>query len=67
MTLTVPEAAQRLRCSEWAVRRAIKAKENSLRASFIAGKWLIDEDDLEDYKAANENRAPHRRRRRRAS
>lgn len=45
--LTVREAATRLRCNPQTVAVAIRRKE--LRAAKVAGRWLIDEADLERY------------------
>lgn len=67
--LTVPEAAQGIRSSEWAVRRMLRSGE--LRGSLVAGKWLVSESDLAAYVASKANVAPpselHRRRRRRSA
>ena len=66
MNLTVTEVADRLRCNPWTIRRLINAPDG-IRASFIGGKWLVTEADLADYLEQRANRAPARRRRRRAS
>lgn len=63
--LTVPEVAERLRCSEWAVRTV--ARQGTLRGSLVAGRWLFADDDVQDYIDSLQNRPPARRRRRRAS
>lgn len=63
--LTVPEVAERLRCSEWSVRTV--ARQGLLRGSLVAGRWLFAEDDVQDYVDSMENRPVARRRRRRAS
>lgn len=42
--LTVPEAAERLRCHERTVRRAIAL--GRIPALWFGGKWLIEEADL---------------------
>jgi excisionase family DNA binding protein len=64
--LTVPEVAQRLRCSEWAVRKLINAP-GGIRAAKVAGRWLVTEDDIEAYRESQANRPKPRQRRRRAS
>lgn len=63
--LTVPEVAERLRCSEWSVRTV--ARQGHLRGSLVAGRWLFTDDDVQEYVDSLANRAPERRRRRRAS
>lgn len=63
--MTVSEVAERLRCSEWAVRTV--ARRKALRGSLVAGRWLFTEDDVQEYLDAQANRPPARRRRRRAS
>ncbi len=63
--MTVPEVAARLRCAEWTVRRLAHAGE--LKASFISGRWLVRPEDLDAFLEEKSNRAPARRRRRRAS
>lgn len=65
MSLTVPEVAARLRCGEWTVKRLINAP-GGIRASKVAGRWLVAEDDIEDYLDQRANR-PARKRRKRAS
>ncbi|NYG05707.1 hypothetical protein BJ986_000194 [Phycicoccus badiiscoriae] len=57
--------AERLRCSEWAVRTLVMAP-GGLRAAKIAGRWLIEEEDLVAYVESQANRAKPRQRRRRA-
>lgn len=42
--LTAQEAAREMRCHEKTVRRMIGRGE--IRGSIVAGKWLINEDDL---------------------
>lgn len=42
--LTAAEASERMRCHEKTVRRMIRRGE--LPAVFVAGRWLIAEDDL---------------------
>lgn len=64
-TLTVEQVAQRLHCSAYTVRKHIS--EGNLRASKVAKRWLVSEDDLALWLEENANRAPHRRRRRRAA
>lgn len=64
--LTVPEVAQRLRCSEWAVRNLVNAP-GGIRAAKVAGKWLVTEEDLAEYRESQANRPKPRQRRRRAS
>jgi len=66
MNLTVPEVAARLRCKEWAARRLINAP-GGIRASKVAGRWLVHEDDLAAYLESQANRPKARQRRRRAS
>lgn len=63
MSLTVPEVAARLRCSEWAARRLINAPDG-IRAAKVAGRWLVEPDDIDAFLDKKANR---RRRRRRAS
>lgn len=64
--LAVPEVAAILHCSESAVRDLINAPAG-IRASKPGRRWLISPDDLADFLDAQANRAPARRRRRRAS
>lgn len=64
--LTVPEVAQRLRCGEWAVRRLINTP-GGIRAAKVAGRWLVTEADLTEYRESQANRPKPRQRRRRAS
>jgi excisionase family DNA binding protein len=53
--VTLEQAAERLHCSVRTVRRRINAGE--LRASHIGrGKWLIREEDLDDYLDATATR-----------
>jgi excisionase family DNA binding protein len=63
--MTVPEVAEHLRCSEWAVRTL--ARNGSLRGSLVSGRWLFRLEDVDEYVDEQANRAPVRRRRRRAS
>lgn len=63
--MTVPEVAEHLRCSEWAVRSL--AREGALRGSLVSGRWLFTREDIDEYVDSLANRAPARRRRRRAS
>lgn len=58
--LTVPEAAERLRCSPWFVARELRA--GRLRGSLFAGSWKTSAADLEDYLVAHANRVQPRRR-----
>jgi excisionase family DNA binding protein len=51
--LTVAEVSDRLRCNPWTVGREIK--RNNLRATKVAGKWLIDPADLDRYVKAGFN------------
>lgn len=64
--LTVPEVAAKLRCSPWTVKRLINAPQG-IRASKIAGRWLVSPEDLQAYRDARANRAKPRKRRQRAS
>lgn len=51
--MTAQEVADRLRCNRWTVAREIN--RNNLRATKVAGKWLIAPADLEHYVAAGYN------------
>jgi excisionase family DNA binding protein len=51
--LTTDEVAQRWRCERVAVGDAIRGKK--LRATKVAGRWLIDVADLEAYEQARAN------------
>lgn len=62
--MTVPEVADRLRCSAWSVRSL--AHSGALRASLVAGRWLFRPEDVEQYLETQANMAPLRRRRRRS-
>jgi excisionase family DNA binding protein len=64
--LTVPEVAALLRCNDDSVRRLINAP-GGIRASKVAGKWLVEEEDLAAYQATRANRPKPRQRRRRAA
>jgi excisionase family DNA binding protein len=64
--LTVPEVADRLRCSQRVVRQLINAP-GGIRAAKIAGRWLVTEDDLTAYRESKANRPKPRQRRRRAA
>jgi excisionase family DNA binding protein len=64
--LTVPEVADRLRCSQRVVRQLINAP-GGIRAAKVAGKWLVSEDDLTAYRESQANRPKPRQRRRRAA
>ena len=64
--LTVPEAAAILRCNSETVRRLINAP-GGIRAAMVAGKWLIQPDDLERFRESRANRPKPRQRRQRAS
>jgi excisionase family DNA binding protein len=63
--MTVPEVAEHLRCSEWAVRTL--ARSGALRGSLVSGRWLFRLEDVEEYVDEQANRPVVRRRRRRAS
>lgn len=67
--LTVPEVAERLRCSDWSVYREIKA--GNLLAAKVRGKWLVSDAAVDGYVAErlprdDTARGPRRRRRRTA-
>lgn len=66
MNLTVPEVALALRCNAETVRRLINAP-GGIRAAKVAGKWLIQPEDLERYRESRANRPKPRQRRQRAS
>lgn len=66
MKLTVPEVATRLRCNHNTVRKLINTP-GGIRAAKVAGRWLVDEDDLTTYEDAQANRPKPRQRRRRAA
>lgn len=63
--LTVPEVSALLHLSEETVRRM--ATRGDLRASRIGGRWLFRQADLDIDLDEFANRAPTRRRRRRAA
>lgn len=65
--LTVPEVAERLRCSPWKAVRLIRS--GAIEATKPAGQWLATPDAVDAYKASTSNRVQsvQRRRRRRAS
>lgn len=63
--LTAAQVAPRLQCNDATVRRLARA--GTLRGSFVAGRWLFDEEDLQDFLDGAANRPPSRRRRRRAA
>lgn len=58
--LTVPEVAERVRCGTRVVVRLIAAGD--LRASKVAGKWLVRPEDIEVYVDSQSNRPKLRRR-----
>jgi excisionase family DNA binding protein len=64
--LTVPEVREALRCTREYVIKLINAP-GGLRASKVAGRWLIEPDDLAAYVETQANRPKPRQRRRRAS
>lgn len=66
MRYVVPEVAARLRCTDNTVRKLINSP-GGIRATKVAGRWLVDEDDLSAYEESQANRAKPRQRRRRAS
>jgi excisionase family DNA binding protein len=66
MRYVVPEVAARLRCTENTVRKLINAP-GGIRASKVAGRWLVDEDDLVAYEESQANRPRPRQRRRRSA
>ncbi len=61
--LTADELAARWRCEPESVTAAIRRGE--LRASKIAGRWLVTEDDVAAYMQARANVAPTKKRTRR--
>lgn len=63
--LTVPEIAARLRCSEWKAVRLCRS--GLIEATKPAGKWLATPAAVDAYEETTSNRAPTRRRRRRAA
>lgn len=65
--LTVPEIAERMRCSEWQAKRICRS--GALRATKPNGRWLSTPEWVDEYMAGGENRVQSaaRRRRRRAS
>lgn len=63
---TVPEVAEKLRCSPDSIYRLVNAP-GGIRASKVAGRWLIADEDLSAYVESRANRARPRPRRRRAS
>lgn len=68
--LTVAEVALALRCSEWSVYRLIASGD--LTAAKIAGRWLVEQVDLDAFlerqaQAASPAAASTRARRRRRS
>jgi excisionase family DNA binding protein len=63
--LTVLEVAETLRCKRWAVNKLINAP-GGIRASKVAGRWLVSQDDLTTYVESRANRAKPRQRRRRS-
>lgn len=66
MRYVVPEVAARLRCTENTVRKLINAP-GGIRASKVASRWLVDEDDLVAYEESQANRPRPRQRRRRSA
>lgn len=60
--LTIPEVAQEMRCGETVVKKLIAS--GTLRASKVAGKWLIERADMTAYVAAQSNRPKMATRRR---
>lgn len=63
---TVPEVAEKLRCSLDSIRRLINTP-GGIRASKVAGRWLIADEDLTAYLESRANRARPRPRRQRAT
>ena len=65
LELTAEEVAPRLRITPPEVRRL--ARTGALRGMKPGRRWLFDPADVDAYLEAGENRAPERRRRRRAA
>jgi excisionase family DNA binding protein len=65
MNLTAPQVAEQMHCTAATVIKHIK--QGGLRATKPAKQWLIAEEDLAEWLDENANRAPRRKRRRRAS
>lgn len=55
-SLTSAELAEEWRCSVGSINRAIRSGE--LRAALIAGRWLISEEDADEYRRKNTSRGP---------
>ncbi|CCH77751.1 Periplasmic molybdate-binding protein/domain (fragment) [Nostocoides japonicum T1-X7] len=60
----IEDVAARWQCHPQSVRRIVRSGD--LRAVKVARRWMVTSDDLAAYEESRENRAPIRRRRRRA-